>query len=68
MLHNGFRHLADIRGHSRREHNRLAVFRQLVHDCHDVVIEPHVQHSVGFIEDKVFHTREIDIIDIHLAE
>ena len=68
VAHDSFRHAADIIRHGSREHDRLAVSRQTTNDRHDIVIEAHIQHTVRFIEDKILHPREIDIVYIHLAE
>lgn len=33
---------------------------QLFDHCHNIVKETHVEHSVGFVKDKVFHFGEVD--------
>ena len=68
VMHDGFRHLTDLRRHGSREHDGLTVGRQALDDGHDVIIETHVEHAVRFVQDEVFDTGKINVIDIHLAE
>jgi len=68
IAHDSARHAADILRHGSGEHNGLAVCRQPADDGHDVVIETHVQHPVGFIEDKILDAGEVDIVYVHLAQ
>ena len=44
--------------HRRRKQQRLSLRRKLGDDFADVVNEAHVEHSVGFVEDKAFDTAQ----------
>ena len=39
-------------GHSGREHQRLALTWQTLLNLHDIIVEAHVQHAVGLVEDE----------------
>ena len=55
-------------GHCCREHERLAVGRQFSHYAHNIFVEAHVEHAVGFIEDKVLYFREVDVSHFYVGE
>ena len=51
----GFSQLLYFRRHGRREHHGLSFFREQLLDFHDILVKTHIEHSVGFVEDKIFH-------------
>ena len=68
MVHDSACHLAYLVGHRGGEHYCLSLFWQAVDYGHDVVVETHIEHTVCLVEDKVFHAREVDVVDVHLAQ
>lgn len=42
IIQNRFRKLLDFGRHSRRKHNSLSLFRQILHNLHNIFIESHV--------------------------
>ena len=52
----------DRRRHRRREHERVALLRQLLEDGVDLGHEPHVEHVVGFVEHQL-----LDVVELHGA-
>ena len=42
----------DFGGHCGREHEGLSRSGELADNLHDVVVETHVKHAVGFVEDE----------------
>ena len=61
-------HLLDFRRHGGREHERLARGGRGCDNLHDVVVEAHVEHTVGLVEDEHLHLAEVDIAHAHVGE
>jgi hypothetical protein len=59
IILNATRKLLNLRRHRRREEHRLTLARYLGDDLFDLWKESHVKHSIGFVEDQRFDTREI---------
>ncbi len=68
MVEYFLRHLLYFRRHRGREHKRLARVGRLGHYLHYVVVEPHVEHAVGFVEDKHLHLAQIHIPHAHVRK
>ena len=49
----------DLLGQGRREHQRLPLLRQGLHDAPDVRQKTHVQHPVRLVEHEIFQLRKI---------
>ena len=60
--------LGNVPRHGRREHQRLALRRQLGDDLADVVDEAHVEHAVGFVEHQTFDLVEAQRIALDEIE
>ncbi len=54
IVHELLRELLDRGRHGRREQHGLALFGKLRTDEFDIGDEPHVEHSVGFVDDQQF--------------
>jgi hypothetical protein len=61
IAQNPARQLADIIRVSSGEHQVLTLRRQELHDPPDGRNEPHVQHSIGFIEYEALHGAQIEL-------
>lgn len=59
------RDVLDLLGPRGREEERLALRRQRAHDLLNLGFEPHIEHSVSFIEHKVRHLAEANLIGLH---
>ncbi len=62
------RQLLYLRRHRRREHQRLTLLGKLPYDLHYIVVETHVEHTVGLVEDKERHLRQIHITHAQMSE
>ncbi len=51
----------DVVGHGCREHDGLAMVWQMAGNLHDVVVEAHVEHAVGFVEDEEGNVGEVNL-------
>ena len=60
--------LLDFRRHGSREHDGLAFFRQILHNLHDVIVETHVEHAVGFVQNEERHFRQVYISHAQVAD
>ncbi len=60
-------HLLDASWHCGGEHKGLAVGRQKLYNLHDVVVETHVEHPVGLVEDEIRHFREVDVAHLYMC-
>ena len=52
----------DVRRHGGREEQHLPVLRELVEDAGDLLVEPLVQHLVGFVEDRRAAVLELEVL------
>ena len=55
-------------GHRGREHHGAALAGQVVDNLHYVVVEAHVEHAVGLVENEEFDLAEIDISHLEMCE
>ena len=55
----GLGHHLDFRRHRGREHQRLAFGWQMLDNLHDIIVEAHIEHAVGLVEDKERHLRKV---------
>ena len=56
--------LLDRPGERSAEHDKLPVRPAVFYDLHDLGLEPHVEHSVGLVEDEVRHS--LQVCHLHL--
>ena len=68
IFQDGFGKLHDFRRHRRRKEERLALFGNFRNDLANVVDESHVEHPVGFIQNKNADMAEIDVSLTHKVE
>ncbi len=40
----------------------------MLDNLHDIIIKPHVEHAVGFVEDEIGDAREIYIAHLQVGE
>ena len=62
------RKLLYLRRHRRREHQRLPLLGKLPYYLHYVIVEAHVEHAVGLVENEERHLRQIDISHAQMRE
>ena len=67
FIENIARKSLNLVGHSGREHDGLTILWQSLHDSHYVIIESHVEHTVGLIENKEADATEIDIAHAYMT-
>ena len=63
-----FGQFADFLWHSCREEDGLSLLGQFAGDFHDVVIESHIEHSVGLVEHKVGRTAQVQSAQFHVCD
>ena len=61
IVQNGACQVLNLPGHRGRKHDGLPFFGQILDNLHDVVAEPHVQHTVRLIQYKERHFRQIHV-------
>ena len=54
--------------HGGREHDGLSVLGKSFYYGHDVVIESHVEHTVGLVEHEEADTTQIDVAHAYMTE
>ena len=60
--------LLNLVGHGSREHDGLAALRQQFGNLHDVVVEAHIEHTVGLIENEERHTRQVHVAHLQVGQ
>ena len=55
-------------GHGGREQERLAFLPTVRGDAHDVLVESHVQHAVGFVQNQDLKGRQVHIAQCQVGE
>src|SRR5438045_2245252 len=68
MLKNFSRQLPHLRRHGGAEEKILSFSRKIINDAHDVIIETHVEHLIGFIENQNFQLIEAVIAHVQMTE
>ena len=68
ILEDFIRHLLDFGGHSGGKHQDLRRLWDMRINLHNIVIETHIEHSVGLVEDKERDFGEIDITHAEVSE
>ena len=60
--------VADLCRHRGRKQQVLPFGRHKGNDLHDIIIEAHVQHTVGLVEDEVLEPLELDIAHVEMGD
>lgn len=60
--------LLDLGRHRGREHHSLPLPGQLLHDLHYVIVESHIEHAVGLVENEKRHLRQVDVAHAHMRQ
>ena len=68
IVHDILGQLANLGRHGGREHDGLPLGGQAVAYLHDVVVETHVEHAVGLIENKILDARKINIRNVQVRD
>ena len=68
IFQNVVRQRADLGRHGGREHHNLTLLGQVFIDLHNVVMEAHVEHTVGLVKDEEGGAREIHTAHVQVAD
>ena len=59
---------ANLGRHGSREHDYLTRLRELLIDLHNVVMEAHIEHAIGLVEDEEGGAREVYAAHVQVAD
>ena len=68
VLQDVVRQRPDLRRHGSREHDYLTRLRELLIDLHNVVMETHIEHAIGLVEDEEGGAREVYAAHVQVAD
>ena len=68
ILQNVVRQRADLGRHGGREHHNLTLLGQVFIDLHNVVMEAHIEHAIGLVEDEEGGAREVYAAHVQVAD